>query len=82
MSDPLDDVARRTGELQARIRAFLFANMAQERPDVVASAMVYELVNMIAASAETEAQAHYLIDQFAKVAHVQIAAFGVEAPHP
>jgi len=74
--------ARRGVELHERIRAFLVATMPTERLSVIGSALAYEFVSLMAACAETGADAHQLIEACAAHAREQIAAFGVGRMHP
>ena len=71
-----------TAELHTRLRAWLLATMPYETPDAIASALMYELVSIVAAMADTPADARELLRQLADLGATQIATFGVGRSHP
>jgi hypothetical protein len=53
-----------------------------EAPNVIASAVVYELTALIAVDAETVDQAEHLIDAWTDEMKDQVRQFGVGVEHP
>jgi len=80
---PTDPVsALRVVELHEQLRAFLLLTMGQENSLVIASALTYELVSIIASAAATKAEARHALDDALRTALEQLDAFGVGHPHP
>jgi hypothetical protein len=69
-------------DLQRHLRVFLLETMPFEAPDSIASALMYELVSITAAMADTEEQARALLGDWLANAEAQIKTFGVGRPHP
>ena len=69
-------------ELQRRLRAFLIATMPHEAPDSIAVALLYEIVSITAAMADTEEAARALLRDWIVIAEQQISTYGVGSPHP
>ena len=75
MTDTLKGAA-----LAERLRVWLRA--CGEQPDVVGSALAYELAALVGRYAESQADALEMIDWVAATMRDQIRAFGVGGEHP
>jgi hypothetical protein len=76
-------IAQRSLELhEEKLRPFLFAELGAEHPIAIGLALLYEVTSLIAAGAETEADAKEVLDRLFTIAREQIEELGVGAPHP
>jgi hypothetical protein len=76
-------IAQRGLELhEEKLRPFLLASMAYENPIAIGLALLYEMVSIVAAGVETDAEAQELLDKLLALARNQIEEFGVGRPHP
>jgi len=69
-------------QLHDQLRTLLLRRFDQTPPDLLAAALSYELASVVAASAETVADAILLVQYFADVQVDQIRRLGVGHPHP
>jgi hypothetical protein len=75
-----DDMVVVSAELSDALRQWLRAR--DDRPDVQATALVYETAALIALHAESIEQAHALVDAWGLTMKDQIHRLGVGVEHP
>jgi hypothetical protein len=75
-----DDAARVAYILSDELRVWL--RRRHEAPNIIASAVVYELAALIASGAETVEQAEQLIDVWTDEMKDQVRRLGVGVEHP
>lgn len=76
----LDERADEAAHLSDALRAWLRAR--REPPELVATALAYELTALLALHAPSKNKAFAAIDAWAKTARQQIARLGVGGEHP
>lgn len=78
----LDDHVRYSAAITVRLRDVLKRDFSRTEIIALASAMQYELVSMVAASAASSQEAHDFIEWLRAAMHAQVDEFGVGRPHP
>lgn len=68
--------------LHRQLRAWILATWPDEPTQIVASALMYEVISLIACVAESDDEAETMLACFHGDARAQLAAFGVGRPHP
>lgn len=68
--------------LHERLRDWLTAECGKDAPDVIASALFYEVVSLVAAVTENLVDAEELLRRQMDVGRQQLRAFGVGHMHP
>lgn len=79
---PADPSVRDVVITHARLREFLLRNFALATPQVLASALAYELASIIGTYATDVGDATRAVDAFVGAMQDQIRHFGVGRPHP
>jgi uncharacterized membrane-anchored protein YjiN (DUF445 family) len=71
-----------TAQVHHQLRTFLQTTLADEHPDDLLSALLFEAVSRLAQDAQTHAEVYASLNTWFETALTQIERFGVGHPHP